>query len=425
MLSQMMVKSILNCLCSVSFLFMVLHPLDALALQQSPEAAANKAQAQEDSTADFDLLIAPASPGFVLLDKAPSSIERPGTVTDLAITVFEQTEDLSSIPNNFAVEFSPFWLVSHPGLTYNEYNEAGSVFEKGGRNVFLQTLSFSIATTTEKMENSAGDDVSITSLAAGARFSLFRGKVDDTPFQEHIKEIHKQLGILNDAFGVRFKKAVDSDPTLSLFKVMKSDTISAEKRKAIDLQITAVREKIKEKVEQELRTEKKATFNTIKSTISKIKYKRLGFKLDLAGGIVLEFPNRDFEAGELRRWGSWLTGGYEGKNITTLGVLRYLGHRAGQDSSSFDIGGRLIYSTANDKFSFSGEAVYRKILKENENLQNKVESSWRLALLLDYAIAKNRKLSFTFGRDFKGKTSGNLISAVNLIFGIGSKRPVM
>ena len=124
MLSQMMVKSILNCLCSVSFLFMVLHPLDALALQQSPEAAANKAQAQEDSTADFDLLIAPASPGFILLDKAPSSIERPGTVTDLAITIFEQTEDLSSIPNNFAVEFSPFWLVSHPGLTYNDSGSA-------------------------------------------------------------------------------------------------------------------------------------------------------------------------------------------------------------------------------------------------------------------------------------------------------------
>jgi hypothetical protein len=42
----------------------------------------------------------------------------------------------------------------------------------------------------------------------------------------------------------------------------------------------------------------------------------------------------------------------------------------------------------------------------------------------DYALFKNQKLTFSFGRDFDGTISkdGNLIAALTLIAGFGNKR---
>ncbi|MFZ1694551.1 MAG: hypothetical protein WAT74_15245, partial [Flavobacteriales bacterium] len=55
-----------------------------------------------------------------------------------------------------------------------------------------------------------------------------------------------------------------------------------------------------------------------------------------------------------------------------------------------------------------------------------VNPGWRMVLNAQYAFMPNRLLTFSFGRDFDGAVTkdGNLIAALNLLVGLGNKRPV-
>ncbi len=81
------------------------------------------------------------------------------------------------------------------------------------------------------------------------------------------------------------------------------------------------------------------------------------------------------------------------------------------------MGGRLIIDIS--KLSLSAEVVSRNFpeAKVNDNI-------WPLAGIADHAIAKNKSLSLTIGRDFGGNYSGSLITLLNLVFGFGSTRPI-
>lgn len=60
----------------------------------------------------FQSLETPSSPGFILLDKTPSSIEKPTTPQGFGVNVLGLLQGKGG-----AMEFSPFWLVNHPKLT--------------------------------------------------------------------------------------------------------------------------------------------------------------------------------------------------------------------------------------------------------------------------------------------------------------------
>ncbi|WP_449401612.1 hypothetical protein [Chryseobacterium wanjuense] len=64
----------------------------------------------------------------------------------------------------------------------------------------------------------------------------------------------------------------------------------------------------------------------------------------------------------------------------------------------------------------SGECIYRSILNKSD-----YESSWKFLLNFEYEVAKNQRLTFSFGRDFDGeyKKDGNVIVALNLLIGLG------
>jgi len=59
----------------------------------------------------FQSLETPSSPGFILFDQSPASIEKPTTPQGLGLSLlgFQQ--------NGGALEFAPFWLTTHPELT--------------------------------------------------------------------------------------------------------------------------------------------------------------------------------------------------------------------------------------------------------------------------------------------------------------------
>jgi len=76
-------------------------------------------------------LYIPNSPGFVLADKAPSSVEKPSTPKAFGVSLLNLRE-------GGAVEATPYWLINHPAYTFDEY------FKK--KIPIIETFNISAAT---------------------------------------------------------------------------------------------------------------------------------------------------------------------------------------------------------------------------------------------------------------------------------------
>lgn len=342
-------------------------------------------QGQEQETASLDVLVAPTSPGFILLGVEPTSIERPTNLIDFNISIRNATNGFTTIPSSYAIEFAPFWVCNGKNIDYKDYI---------GNNIWhniKQTLSISLATTTIENEITNVDN---TRSGIGLKFSILRGKMNNE-FQTKSK--------INDSL----RKTTAQE----VAKIV-SQGISPETAQVLATQ-----------KEEELK----------KKLISNLSTDREGFKLDVAGGIVLDFPTQDLEFSRLTKWGAWLTGGYTWTgthDINWLFVARALadvnatmtnedGSTTQKDIMNYDFGTRLICDVS-EKFSISGEMLYR-IVDENN-----INSSWRYSLNFDYHYRPNQTLSFNVARNLDGvvERGGNLYAALNFIFGIGSRRPV-
>jgi hypothetical protein len=76
-------------------------------------------------------LYVPTSPGFVLADKAPSSVEKPSTPKAFGIS-------LLNLYQGGAVEVTPFWLTNKPTYTFQDWIQK--------KNTIIETLNLSVAT---------------------------------------------------------------------------------------------------------------------------------------------------------------------------------------------------------------------------------------------------------------------------------------
>jgi hypothetical protein len=84
--------------------------------------------AQEISLSQLSM---PSSPGWVLADKAPGSIEKPTTPRAFGVS-------LLNLLQGSAVEVTPFWLTSKPDLEYSDWIRK--------KSLFIETLNLSAAT---------------------------------------------------------------------------------------------------------------------------------------------------------------------------------------------------------------------------------------------------------------------------------------
>src|SRR5262249_3413462 len=117
----------------------------------------------------FNGLRTPTSPAFVLLGVAPTEVERPNTPADIAFSVLTPSAPFIGLPRNFALETSPYWLVSHPTLTW----QADTTRSVGASLARTMTVSFATA--------ELGTDVRpITGLSLGFRAAPFSGHLADT-----------------------------------------------------------------------------------------------------------------------------------------------------------------------------------------------------------------------------------------------------
>jgi hypothetical protein len=364
--------------------------------------------ATSDSEMSFDFVSAPSSPGFVLLGIEPSSVERPSPVKDITVVIQSRRDDLSVYPLDFAFELAPYWLFGGKGLTYEQYAD----HEKIGSSC-AQTAAISIAGTSD----SAGTYPHFsTSLAVGFRFSPLRGAIDSEfgGYASLLTTLSQELDKPLTEFHSEWKDSIARDPLIALLASAAQDADSTA-IPIIEERIRLREDAIKLHFAGEARQSCKREIEHIRGIISRLQLRRVGWKLDVAGGGVFHFPRRIFEDGSLTRWGAWLTGGYEWRRWGLLGVLRYLGNCDDPDEASWDIGGRLIADNF-DRFSFAVEGVYRGFPGRTTDAEQS-----RVTLNFDYAFGRNKAISFAFGRDFERKSSGDLISIISLSLGFGSK----
>jgi len=137
----------------------------------------------------FNNLEVPNTPAFILLDEAPTSIQRPNSTRAFALDLIQDvTED--GVLGNLAVEVTPFWMIQHTHMTPEKYygiktQEDGSV----SQNFFSKLRLASVSAAYMKSADS------ITNISIGVRTTLFEIKRQDDikDYKEALLQAQKYL----------------------------------------------------------------------------------------------------------------------------------------------------------------------------------------------------------------------------------------
>jgi hypothetical protein len=370
-------------------------------------ALACSAHAQESSGGDvpsYNTIRTPASPAFVLLGLEPSSVERPNTPADLALSVLNATGALTSLPQNFALEAAPFWLVSHPEITWR--NDAGY---RDPLTSIARTATISVATA--QIGTTA---LPVTGLSAGLRASIFSGELSDST-RARLRAAEANLGAQSGIFNsfLATKRAPADSALQAAIRAANGD------RQKIDAAVAAHEAAISSLGAAVLADPAyQAAIAKEQEKLGDLKVDREGFFLDLALGSSWRYPNNQLDSGSALRWGVWLTPSWNSESFSAIAVIRYTGDGIHAVNDEMDLGGRLLYSASS--FAISGEYVNRSYPGASG-----VSSKYRLASVLDYEMKKGIWVSATFGRDYGAPTGGaSLLARLGLSLNVATSRTV-
>jgi len=374
----------------------------------------------------IDKLKAPQSPAANLLGMADSEISKPTDPTAFMVSLRQATNNFTSLPTNYAVDFSPFQVFGSKKLKFADWLE--------GRNSFKQNTVLSIAVNNNSVMNQNNELAPNTSLGFGFKMSLLGGdlskqtksKMASTIFM--LSEINKILypnlsGLPTIIYRDSISKYCDSDingindSICNVFKTLQKISTRVISENNFSSKKIIIQEPL----------------DSIKSLIQKADLNRYGWKWNLEGAIAYNFPQTSIKNNQFSKLALWTTFGYEfDKGFSILGLGRYF-YSPNEaitiiDSTAingFDTGIRMIYEK-ND-FTFSGEIIYRNGTLDLEVGDKSKINTYKYQLNFSYHIAANAQLTLNLGRQFDGtlNNSGNLISALNFIKGFGSKTELM
>lgn len=381
--------------------------------------------AQEEKGIDLDVLRAQASPGANLLGIANSDIEKPTDLKSIMVSLREGTSNFSSLPTSFAIDLAPFKLSGK----YQDLRTDSNFFTTF-KQTFVTSLAFKgIAEDEEKNIEEK------SRLGFGIKFSIKRGKYSD----ETIKELDKIHSVHQFIEEQRILRHETSAALIELDRTNKSllqkqrlledaGKKDSPEYKYLEKQIEEIRIKTENYLKiPDTKEEEETKIQEITKIAQGIKLERYGYFLDMSMGTVLDFRNNKFNNTQITKVGAWLTGGYnwEKHPSTLIFMARYLYNPETplanpelkkENLHTLDMGSRLVFKLFDEKFLLSGECIYRSILNKSD-----FESSWKYLLNFEYELAKNQRLTFSFGRNFEGEyeKKGNLIVALNLLVGLG------
>lgn len=333
----------------------------------------------------------PSSPAFVLLDVAPSSIERPGTIKAFTTSIINSVTENNGIPENFAVDFAPYWFFKHKTLSafkYWGFNKAGDEYkEKPFSQARYGNISFA-SVRSQIPSDTMPSEVFVNNLAFGIRTTLFqiRGK-------EAVNDLIK----LNKEYMDRVSE-LSRDPKIPGYEL--ANTIAAD-------------EKLLKKI----------------SDIQSVLNRKPVFAIDLAASGAWSFNNNDFKSISSNRVGAWLTFCFskslhkkdkliKDNYLNVYATTRFLNdnnflNEEGKISTATmsDVGGKLEFELG--RFALSYEYLARFNLSESQ------QQTYRSSGTISYRASDQFLVSAAFGKNFG--SINNLISQISISWGLTGK----
>lgn len=333
----------------------------------------------------FNSLRTPPSPAFTLLGIEPSAVERPSTPADFALTFLNKAAELPSLPKNFAVEASPFWLKSHPTLTW-QLDATRTPWQSIQR-------TFTVSTATYRRDENAATDVGI-----GFRTSIWSGQLTDAT-RTRLTNAANALGRQGEAF----LDLIERRGGAALRKRLQDGELTTEQFNVERAALIATVESSKE-------------FQDLAKPIKDLAVSREGFMLEVAGAATWQFAGEEWETRDLHKTGIWVTPSYQSGHWNVVGVLRYIGDELGDDASDVtEWGARPIYTTAT--WTASVEYLRRHVTSGTG------ENTYRFAGIVERRFGEDTWVTATFGRDRArdGKAAG-LLAQLGLNINVGKER---
>ncbi len=404
-------------------------------------------------------LRAPTSPASGVLGLQPSTVLSPKSYQSLEAALYSNflnSESKAAIPNDFALEFTPYWTKNH-GLSLEQYLYPKNIGEQIKRN-----SSFSMASTQHFL---LGDSTPSNGLALGYRTTFYFGNENDRKIVENYRsnlksnqriknkiaseaeklvsrpEIKNNLdfvdnmrNVVTNAFfelgnfnSLEDAKALTSEickeaVTLPAFDKQKPDDFLDAFYNLIDTKINA-----------------ENIFNKFESYIKE----RQGFSMDAAYACMVNFPTNSFEFSLVPKQSLWLTPTYRFKDtwsyLKLMGVIRYEWYNLDYYRKYFpksvaftnntDYG--LAISGEFKKFSIQFEAVGRSSKSEipagfdnegNELFRKEHSTDFQYLGSFSYNLTEEIVLTYSLGNQFQRTENRNntLVSLLNLNFGFGA-----
>jgi hypothetical protein len=352
-----------------------------------------------DAGPAFNGIRTPVSPAFVLLGIAPTEVERPNTPADLAFSVLNRSAAFTSLPRDVALEISPYWLVGHPTLRWEDDTVRGL----GASLARTMTLSFA----TAELGTSARP---ITGLALGLRAA---------PFSGHLS--HATIAQL-DSLGARLTdKAtliaqLNADEQQRLLQRLERDLENVHNAPDSAAMRHRTAEAVARIAQRSLdNVEVKAAQDSIARLLGDLAVIREGFVLEIAGGAALRALGGAADSARVARWGAWVTAGYEGPSLSFVFVNRFLASSVDSTSDAVDLGMRLLFATG--RYALSAEGTFRTFTERGAP-----PNQYRFAALVDFELQKGLWVTGTFGRDYSADAPGSLIAQIGLSINVAGDR---
>jgi hypothetical protein len=376
----------------------------------------------------LDDLKAPNSPGFQILDIAPSSTESPTNLKEFALKFLNLTNNGTALPKNFAFEFSPYWFAKPSTENVYKYlNLPGdkSITGSGTTGGIFRKLSVSIASSfSDSTSGSLLKNNNYLSLGIRTNILTIRTKTQIASFTSALSKISDRMHV----FGANSTDKENLKITLVGLLVQSQTEKDTAKIREIVSQIATIKSQI-DKIDSESPEQLEKNLDADKVYQDNIKMLQAApvFQLDAAYAYSEAFLNNQYSDNRFNRSGLWLSATLSAAslnkaktdNLSFIFLGRAIWDNALTDTAknvftrknAYDFGGKIDYTIGRLSISFEHlSRVYSKTSSLNSN---------RTVGIIQYKINDNLYATGTYGENFG---VNNLITLLGLNWGFGDSK---
>jgi hypothetical protein len=369
-------------------------------------------------------------PALSLLEAGASAVARPNTPRALIASLVSATGSSGLVPDGYAMETSPYWLLRHSALSLRDYYSASL----GDRLRYF--TAFSAATSRSSQRDSIPGDARVS---IAARTLLLNGRpsrallatLDSMRVAQltYITRYRRLEGLKSVAAGVaaRRKQLERNEELLSTLvtkvlvgpdRELRDSTLrTLERRDSARAQLARAEaaEAESARIAKELEA-LESRLTRLAEHSSDRDAEPDGLTVELAAGMRALFLRAEWDRERSDGFGVWVTPMYRlsGRDLELLGVARYITASAEPgESDLLDLGARAGWDVG--RAGFSAEWVRRSVSG------NGSRSSTRWAALFDYKLPAKLDIVASFGSDFRSRNGRRpVIATLGVNLGIGA-----